>query len=282
MRLIHVLLPLALTAITLVILTSIYPLSDDFRLENPYWNGMESLSNRSLPVSMSDVPALDPRNYTVLIIGPSTPFTSAEIDEVKMFLSKGGRVVLADEFGTGNQLLEAIGAPLRLNGSLLLDPLLNLGVPQLPLAYSEWGRIALNYATVLNATCPGCRVIANSSFFSYLDLNGNGRYDKDEPSGPFFVAISLRIHGGELIVLSDSSLFINSMLNRESNSELLRALIGQTRPAVVVDKWPFSPLSAAKSALSSAWRIVSSPEIKYSLALSILLAAVMILRSRKH
>jgi len=257
--------PLALTALTLALLTALYPANVDFSLENPSWNGMSSLAELGAePVNLAEAYALDPLKYAVLVIGPSKPFSEDEVRALKSFLARGGLVVVADDFGAGNQLLEALGVPARLSGRLLVDPLFFLNAPQLPLA--SWGgrRIALNYATVINATAG--RVLAWSSPFSYLDLNLNGRRDEGEPAGPFPVAVELRVGPGTLIVVSDSSLFLNSMMGREANRDFLLAILGGRRPAVDVGHWEETPLTRAKALLGAAWRVARSPEVRYSLA----------------
>ena len=267
MRRAELALALALTAATLALLTAVYPVNADFSLENPYWNGMSALKSAGLAAGLAEACALDPREHALLLVGPSKPFTAGDARAVESFLARGGLVVVADDFGTANQLLEAIGAPVRLTGSLLADPLFNLGALQLPLAFWGGRKLALNYATTVNTSaCGACKILAESSAFSYLDLNLNGRRDPSEPVGPFPVAVELRYGAGKLVVVSDSSLFINSMLGREANRDFLQQLLASRKPVLVADRWEETPLTMAKELLRSAWRAASSPEVKYSLA----------------
>ena len=267
MRRAELVLPLALTSATLALVTVLYPVNADFSLDNPYWNGMSRLKNLGLAASLAEACALDPREHALLLVGPSKPFTEGDARAVESFLAKGGLVVVADDFGTANQLLEALGAPVKISGSLLADPLFNLGAPQLPAAFWSRRRLALNYAATVNASaCEACEILAESSAFSYLDLNLNGKHDPGEPAGPFPVAVELRMGGGRLVVVSDSSLFINSMLDREANGEFLLQLLASRKPVLVVDRWEETPLTRAKGILYSVWRVASSPEVKYSLA----------------
>ena len=267
MRRAELALPIALTAATLALLTALYPENADFSLENPFWNGMSSLKSLGSAAGLTEACALDPREHALLVVGPSKPFAEGDARAIESFLARGGLVVVADDFGTANQLLEALGAPVRVSGSLLVDPLFNLGAPQLPVVFWGGRKLALNYATVVNASaCGACRVLAESSAFSYLDLNLNGKHDPGEPAGPFPVAVELRVGAGRLVVISDSSLFINAMLGREANREFLQQLLGLRKPVLVADRWEETPLTRAKGLLYSAWRVASSPEVKYSLA----------------
>ena len=267
MRRAELALPTALTAATLALVTVLYPVNADFSLENPFWNGMSTLKSLGLAASLAEACALDPQEHALLLVGPSKAFTESDALLVGSFLAKGGLVVVADDFGTANQLLEALGAPVKISGSLLADPLFNLGAPQLPLAFWSGRRLALNYAATVNASaCGACKVLAESSAFGYLDLNLNGKHDPGEPAGPFPVAVELRVGAGKLVVVSDSSLFINSMLDREANREFLQQLLASRKPVLVTDRWGETPLTRAKGLLYSVWRVARSPEVKYSLA----------------
>ncbi|MEM4444581.1 MAG: DUF4350 domain-containing protein [Thermofilum sp.] len=272
MKLRLTLIPLLSALMVLVLVTVLYPPNDDFHPLNPQWNGMEQVVKdfEAFSVRITDVYALDPFNHVLLIVGPSKPFTPEDARAVEAFLTKGGSVIIADDYGTANQLLELLGAPVRILPGIVMDPLFNLGSPHLPLAW--WGprRVALNYAAALNTSaCFDCRILAESSLFSYLDLNVNGRHDDGEPEGPLPIAISLRYGAGELIVVSDSSLFINSMINRESNRVVLEELLKGAQPAVIVDFWRETTLTTIKDGLMTVHRLLGSPEIKYSLAVAV-------------
>jgi len=266
------LIPFLSALVVLALVTALYPPSDDFHPLNPQWNGMERVVEdfKAFSARITDAYALDPLNHVLLIVGPSKPFTPEDARAVEAFLTKGGRVIVADDYGTANQLLELLGAPVRILPGVLTDPLLNIGSQHLPLAW--WGprRVALNYAAALNTSaCFDCRILAESSLFSYLDLNVNGRHDDGEPEGPLPIAISLRYGAGELIVVSDSSLFINSMINRESNRAVLEELLKGAQPAVIVDYWRETTFAAIKGGLTAVHRVLGSPEIKYSLAVAV-------------
>ena len=50
-----------------------------------------------------------------------------------------------------------------------------------------------------------------SSSFSFLDLNENGTHEDDEPFGPLPVICRETIADGQVVLVADPSLFINSM-----------------------------------------------------------------------
>lgn len=269
----HILAPLLASTAVIVALSVIYPVNVDFYTVNPDWNGLTVFASEAKAVEapLTTLTSLySPQNYTILIIGPSANFTAQEAVAIKNFLAMGGTVVVMDDFGTANQLLSLLQVPARFSGQLMLDPLLNQGHPALPTAYWGNNKIALNYATTINITTHrNVRILAASSPFSYLDLNLNNHYDKDEPAGPFPIAVELNIGPGRLVLVSDPSILINTMVNREQNKQFVLYLLGGKTPAIDDSHWEKNLHAEVRDLLAKAWLVASSPEIKYSLAISL-------------
>lgn len=251
------------------------PPTDDFNRENPFWNGLSAAAERYQLTPIRDLGALanatDAPSLALLILGPSKPFGPVEVRAIKEFVSKGGLIVVADDFGTANELLEALGIPLRLNGSLLVDPLFKERASYIPrvacvgsLPGVEEAELVLNYATVVSGS--GLKPLALSSPFSFLDVDGDLELDKGEPRGPFVVAAEMPYGRGTIIVVSDSSLLINSMLNLAANAEFAEHLLAGREVLLDESHWVPSPFSAVKSAVASALSVFSVPEVRYSLA----------------
>ena len=86
--------------IAMVILVIIFaawflPLDEDFRVENPYWNGSQELSAgyAAQPLeSLADLPS--PPQGTTLIIVPYLDFTPEELGQIRSFVTGGGRLIL--------------------------------------------------------------------------------------------------------------------------------------------------------------------------------------------
>jgi len=214
------------------------PSVDDFSLENPFWNGFSTLRYRYgfQYASLSDLKRL-PSN-SILFVVPSKPLEPLQAEALEAFVEEGGFLVLLDEYGYSNTLLNRFG--LNVSSYVLCDPLYKWRVSQLPYAWVgfEGGRfkVLLNYASTLS---PGeAKVLGSSSYFSFLDENFNGEHDAGEPSGSMCVAASLSIGRGVLLAFSDSSLFLNGMLGFEDNSRLLEALVSGRSPYVLRDTLP--------------------------------------------
>jgi len=142
----------------LIIAVWFFPSNEDFRVENPFWNGTRDIS-ASYPAqpleSLSDLPP-SPQGTTLILI-PYLNCTPAELEQLNRFVSQGGRLVLADDYGYGNQILEYLGLRARFAGETLLDPLVNYKNKQFPkiihlepsLLTSNTGSLVFNHATCL-------------------------------------------------------------------------------------------------------------------------------------
>ena len=194
----------------------------------------------------------------VFILGPNLNFTPAEANALKGYLRNGGRLVLADNVGSGNQLLAMLALPVRFDGRPLTDTLFYTAQPTFPTILdftpsnltSGVGELTLNYATALNITHTSTvTVLATSTPFSFLDTNHNGRLDPGEPTGPFPVLAEATVGRGSVIVFSSPASFTNSMLNVTGNSLLLRNILKTAPPGnVLIDEshLALSPFTGTK------------------------------------
>lgn len=284
MRVRHVaLLGLIVSLVAIVGLSIVISPTDDFVLENPFWNGFSEVDKSLRPISITNFEALSDKSVDysrsiLLIVGPSKSFSEQDAETVKAFLSGGGHVVLADDFGTGNDLVAKLGLNIRFSGFILRDPLFMDKSSALPRTLNfesssytaNISSLALNYATSLTSLDSGFKVLAYSSAFSYLDENGNGKPDKNEVVGPFPLIAELRYGEGNLIIISDSSIFINSMINNADNRIFLIDLVGNR--TVYLDRFHWIPgfFTQFKWALTQIYMFISTAEVKYTLLVTVL------------
>ena len=259
-----------------VMLMSTMPPTDNFLLDNPFWNGLSRAAGEVGLRPLSSLTDLTPRMGDVLlIIGPSRNFTLSELDSLRRYLLGGGSIILADDFGSGNQILEALEVAPRLNGSLLVDPLFKERDGKLPRIMKISGELAggieelvLNYPTVVE----GCgETLASSSPYSFLDLDLDGIYDDGEPKGPFTVICKVGYGRGELILISDSSIFINAMLEKDGNMLLLKHLTDGRSPLIDVGHWEEGVLARVKRILTNIYGAMSSLEGRYTIVALLLI-----------
>jgi len=251
-----------LTAALLLILAVVvwfFPSDDDFRTENPFWNGTKEISAR-YPVSplesLLSLPA-SPQGSTLILI-PYLKFSPAELEALNNFVTLGGRLILADDYGYGNQVLEYLGLKARFSGRRLLDPLVNYKNKWFPQIFHlkasfltrDIDSLVLNHATSLTNVESG-EVLALSSSFSFLDLNGDQLWQEDEPTGPLPVISRHRLGKGEILLLADPSLFINSM-SVAGNEKFRQNIAAITSAKLLLDQshLPPSKLHQTKNLLA--------------------------------
>lgn len=266
-----------------------------FSLYNPYdypGNGCSRLrevledttvqihgENRQLEVmplisSLSVVNGIN-TNSVLCVLGPSLPFSIIETSSLIDFFDRGCSMVIADDFGSGNQILDYLAlmirdfpsqfilvgkvSAIRFDNRLLLDSSSNDGgKPLLPAITGFTGpggtifrntrRVVMNYATGITGVAQNFTPLAMSSTNSWLTSDWNNpAYDPDRPdayggdrSGPFTLVGMIGIGRGILVLISDPSLFINDMIIRGDNAifaQELFAFLAQhsNTSAVIVD-----------------------------------------------
>jgi hypothetical protein len=280
---------LVILTVALVIILAItvwfFPSNEDFRADNPFWNGLKDVSS-SYPTkpleSLSALPTFSQRS--TLIVIPYLDLAPAELEEVKHFVTQGGTLVLADDYGFGNRILEYMGLKARFSGGVLLDPLFcykNKWLPRIsrlsPSSItSDTKSLILNHATSLTDV-DASDVLALSSSFSFLDRNDNQVWDEGEPNGPLPVIAQYDQGSGNIILVSDPSLFINSMEEIESNRTLIQNLANINPGQLFIDQshLPTSNLDQTKSGLTVIRDAVSSPVGAISLVILALAVALM-------
>lgn len=234
-------------AIALLIISMTAPVassSADFSIFNSGWNGTSQLAvltyqtgkfapafqvqstGTDVTIEQADLTMidLDPDANALVIIGPTKAFTSAEGAHVSEFVRAGGELLLADDFGTGNSLLQGIGATSRFSGDLVVDlaydkqpefsVLFDLRTDPLTKNVST---LLLNYPSSLSINTTTTEAVAYSSIASWLDTNGNRLQEWGEPRGPFPMVARERMGAGSILLISDPSVLINGMRDNMDN-----------------------------------------------------------------
>lgn len=235
--------------LTLSLVVWFFPLDDDFRTDNPFWNGTKDTAAEHAVVPLeafSELPV--PPDGSALILIPYIELTPAELDQLNSYISQGGILVLADDYGFGNQILEYLGLDVRFSGQPVLDPLFSLNNKWLPRVFhlapapitSHTKSLVLNHATCL-IDVPADSTLALSSTFSFLDRNDNGAWGEGEPTGPLPIIAHQNLIEGQIILLSDPSIFINSMEVIDDNFNFIQSIAGITTSRLFIDQSHLTP-----------------------------------------
>ena len=265
----------------LVLLVWFLPSDEDFRTENPFWNGAKGMSTNHLAsplASLSDLPS-SPQG-TKLILIPYLEFTMDELETLSSFVTQGGTLILADDYGYGNQILEHLGLQARFSGQELLDPLVhhkNQRFPRIPRIKTDPLTSNIENLTFNHATClvnvKTADVLALSSLFSFLDLNGDQAPDKGEPNGPLPVISRHNMGSGQIILIADPSIFLNSMEKMEGNNTLITNIAATSVKSLFLDQshLPPSDLHQAKHLLAQIRSLLTTPAVTLGLVLLVLI-----------
>jgi hypothetical protein len=294
-----------LLALTLsIVWAASSPIDDPYSTLNTQWNGTSALAEKGfLAVSTDLTKTLSSTNgaAVLLVMGPSRIFTRLEANLLADFVWKGGFLVVADNFGSSNGLLDLLGLPVRFDGRLLVDPLFYRKQSLFP-AISDFSpselsagldELMLDYATVLNIVSEGSvKLLANSSPFSFLDLDQDGKKDPQEPSGPFPVLAKLELGRGVVVLFTSPASFANGLIHEANNIILIeniikRAIVRQASQSeagtvLLLDEThlepsPFTPAKLiAQSLFISIWK--GGMKLSEKLALTVLAMMMVAVR----
>lgn len=237
------------TAVVLTVIIAASTSSAAFGFYNPSWEGTSELQQQADTVgadpqvilNTSAYTKVEPNETVAVILSPEQTYSPTEQRRIQRFVRQGGTLVVADDFGTQtNSFLRSLGASTRIEGSLLQDEQRNYRSPALPVATNVTNtsmtenveQLTLNHGSVLQAG--NATVIVRSSEFSYLDQNRNSELDQNETVASRPVVTNESIGQGQIIVASDASLFINSMIDRPGNQQFVRNLF-ESKEHVLLD-----------------------------------------------
>lgn len=236
----------------------------DFSIYNPGWNGCSNMAVKTREMgrftpnielredTQTEITQrelleyeIEPDDAGLMIIGPEEEFSDPSIEFVDDFLQNGGKLVLADDFGSGNTLLEGLDTNSSFHSSPLLDlafeKKLDFGVAydfeehRLTRGVSQ---VMLNSPTAIEKDANATTVM-KSSEASWLDENENGIKDEDELFEQYPLITTEDYGDGELVLVSDPSIFINSMQEMKDNrilSENTLVYLSQGTSEIIFDE----------------------------------------------
>ncbi|ACL16181.1 conserved hypothetical protein [Methanosphaerula palustris E1-9c] len=214
----------------------------DFSSTNVQWNGTSQFFGKIDGTDVTDVSTLNSySNATLLIIAPTRDYTGGEAEAIRTFLMRGNTLILADDFGTGNSLLQGMNSGI----TLLQDNLSSIDTGYTEstsvLAYPNQSHTLLRGVDTLCLDRPAAILGGNplmaTSRLSWIDTDGDHHPDNDENFRQYTIMANETFGDGELIVIADPSIFINGMVSsgdQWSNQRFIENIIG-IQPPILVD-----------------------------------------------
>ncbi|MGO8993913.1 MAG: DUF4350 domain-containing protein [Polyangiaceae bacterium] len=174
---------------------------------------------RVIVTSRLDLHALEPTDGVVII----HPQKTLDVEGYARFLRAGGRVVLLDDYGTGDALLthfgmERVPMPEHPAESLRGNPALAIAEPAgIHPVVNDVARVVTNHATG----------IRHPDLTPVLQVRPASGEHGTSPSGnrPVLLAVAGAVSNGRLLAVGDSSIVMNSMLRYAGNKMFARNLL---------------------------------------------------------
>jgi len=169
---------------------------------------------------------------TIILVEPSRVPEETDAALIRTFVRDGGTLVVIAKNESANAILNAAGSTIRIDESVLSSIDMEYADPRMVIAYPAGNHtlldgiesIALNQPSTVTGGVP----LLKSSVISWIDTNNNGRADGAETFGKQTVMAHEYLGEGEVIVLSDSGILLNSMdvaVSERDNERLRKNLV---------------------------------------------------------
>ncbi len=186
-----------------------------------------------------------PQDTLFIVMGVEKAYSDSEINSIFEFVNtSGGKVIVADDYGYGNDLSIKYG--IQFYGRPVWDEYFtkNASFPNMSAKLDDGEaydyRLVMSNPTGLQVHPePNVRIIANGSDRSYVDLDGNNKINIGDKKGniPTIVEVSVPETDGKIIFISDPGIFINELfyLGGIENSSLPASQRNDNNKAFVLD-----------------------------------------------
>ena len=176
-----------------------------------------------------------PANETVaFVLAPGVEYAEADVARVRAFVDAGGTLVVAEAGQpAANELLADVGASTRIDGDPLRDETNHGPSPDFPVTeptgshalVEDVETVVLNHGSALTVAEDRATVVLASSQYGYLDRDHSASLGDNETLASYPVAAVEPVGDGQVVVVSDPSVFINEQLALGDNRAFLANLL---------------------------------------------------------
>lgn len=226
--------------VVLVIVLAVATSATPFGPYNYAWDGTSEFRDRIAEDPDTDLEIVhetdqyeagDADETVAFVIAPETDYDETDTERIRQFVENGGTLVVLDDFGQhSNELLSAIGASARTDGRLLRDDVTHESAPTMPVVTTVGDtalapgidEVTLNHATAVE---PGnATVLLETSEFAYFAETETGNLSAGDELESRPVMTTEEVGSGQVVVIGDPSILINTMIDRSDNAPLVEGL----------------------------------------------------------
>jgi len=204
---------------TLVLITHLSTTGEEFSRYNVGWTGTSDFFSTLDRHTTTDIASPSDlagyKNATLVLIAPDHAFTPAEGTLYRDFVTRGNTLLLADDFGSGNTLLQSMSSSIVIRQGTLssVDRAYNNASIVVVYPAGDTRFFPAGSPIVLDtaATLTGGVALLKTSAFSWVEEIPGNNTRSVKVLGTYTVMAQEKIGNGSVYVLSDPSIFINGM-----------------------------------------------------------------------
>lgn len=238
--------PAMLIAIVMILLTlgamgaHLQATTSDLSRFNPGWSGTAAFyslaSSMDAEIHTPGTPDPDPADRYI-IIAPKDASPSGMAEQV---LKSGGTVIIADEEGDANLLLQALGSRMRIVPGNVSSIDMEFASTRTVITRVFGNHTLLDGVSTLAFNRPsyitGGKPLVTTSALSWVDTTGSGRPGSGASLGRYTLVAHEEVGSGEIILIADASLFATTMQQvrrLHDNGQFLRNILDPDGTVIV-------------------------------------------------
>jgi len=207
------------------------------------WRGLSKIygflirSGYTIKILHSDLEPLKnfERGSMLVIVGNTARYSREGIRTIKQYVERGGCLLICDE--AGSDLIESFGV--IMNNATVVDFrkfAKRQDIPYIRFKVAEVeGEVLLKFPSAILDYPENTYVLAKTSADSWIDENKDYKINaSSESKGPFAEAVYFEYGDGDVIIVADSDIFTNDMIDKADNAKFLLALLLLCKPSLII------------------------------------------------
>lgn len=242
-----ILLVLVLSVLFIFSLIIYIPSSTAYSPYNPYNDGIKLFIDRYDAEAYYTQYTIDNVSTIVLIL-EDTPHN---ISKYINYVENGGNLLILDNEGYSNNIISETGVDVAVYNSTVLDEVYKYRERFNVKANVTIGdySIVLYMPSYIEVADPHVEILAESSIYSYIDMDRGGNYTVGEPIGRWVLAVRYRYGEGYITIVSSKSLVCNEYIGL--NSRFLHELLDGGKVIVDLSTVKHKPIDSLKLYIDS-------------------------------